>query len=158
MAKTNGNKYLNLTSRLMKYWTHYCPVERCEISVGQGEDCNWCGETDPKPRLVLIKGNGNGNQRPNAPDNASLGGFFCDHRAGPRKAAAKAQHQTWQGPEEKAEGEILMTFTQAQKRFVLDTITKAVKNLESSWEKPFKSREKAICQVVASTVLNLPSD
>jgi len=51
-----------------------------------------------------------------------------------------------------------MTITQAQKRFILDAINRAVKALEASWDKPFKSREKAICQVVASTVLNLPSD
>jgi len=51
-----------------------------------------------------------------------------------------------------------MTFTQVQKRFILDAITKAVKDLEVSWEKPFRAREKMICQTVASAVLNLPSE
>ena len=51
-----------------------------------------------------------------------------------------------------------MTLTQTQKRIVLDAINRALKDLEASWDKPFKSREKVICQVVASTILNLPSE
>ena len=29
-------------------WTHYCPVDRCWISVGHKEPCNWCGQHAPK--------------------------------------------------------------------------------------------------------------
>jgi hypothetical protein len=51
-----------------------------------------------------------------------------------------------------------MTFTQAQKRAILKAISKALKDLEASWEKPFKSREIMILQTVSSAVLNLPSE
>ena len=51
-----------------------------------------------------------------------------------------------------------MTISQVQKRYILDILSRALKDLEASWDKPFKSREKVICQVVASTILNLPSE
>jgi len=52
----------------------------------------------------------------------------------------------------------MMTFTHAEKRAILEAITRAVKDLESTWKVPFGAREKAVCQTVASAVLNLPSD
>ena len=24
-------------------WNHYCPAEKTEMAVGDGEPCNWCG-------------------------------------------------------------------------------------------------------------------
>jgi hypothetical protein len=27
-------------------WTHYCPCEKTEISVEDGEPCNWCNEKE----------------------------------------------------------------------------------------------------------------
>ena len=51
-----------------------------------------------------------------------------------------------------------MVFTQPQKRAILEAITKAVKGLEATWKVPFGVREKAVCQTVASAVLNLPSE
>ena len=24
-------------------WDHYCPVEKTEMAIQQGEECNWCG-------------------------------------------------------------------------------------------------------------------
>lgn len=26
-------------------WTHYCKEEGCLLDVADGEECNWCGET-----------------------------------------------------------------------------------------------------------------
>lgn len=30
----------------MTMWKHYCPKDRCWISVGKGERCNWCGRAE----------------------------------------------------------------------------------------------------------------
>jgi hypothetical protein len=27
-------------------WVHYCTIERCWISVGYKEPCNWCGKNE----------------------------------------------------------------------------------------------------------------
>lgn len=27
-------------------WEHYCTVEATKMSVGKGEECNWCGMTE----------------------------------------------------------------------------------------------------------------
>ena len=34
---------------LMKYylmWEHWCPVEHTTMNVGNGEECNWCGQNE----------------------------------------------------------------------------------------------------------------
>jgi hypothetical protein len=28
-------------------WEHYCQVEHSEMMIGHGEQCSWCGATDP---------------------------------------------------------------------------------------------------------------
>ena len=32
----------------MKYkmWEHWCPVEHTTMNVGNGEECNWCGQDE----------------------------------------------------------------------------------------------------------------
>ena len=32
----------------MKYkmWVHWCPVEHTTMNVGNGEECNWCGQDE----------------------------------------------------------------------------------------------------------------
>jgi hypothetical protein len=27
-------------------WRHYCPEEKAWISVGKGQPCNWCEQTE----------------------------------------------------------------------------------------------------------------
>jgi len=27
-------------------WNHFCPAEKTEMAIGDGEPCNWCGATD----------------------------------------------------------------------------------------------------------------
>jgi len=29
-----------------KMWSHYCTVEKTEMMVGKGEECNWCGQKE----------------------------------------------------------------------------------------------------------------
>jgi len=24
-------------------WNHYCPIEKADMKIGNGEPCNWCG-------------------------------------------------------------------------------------------------------------------
>lgn len=28
----------------MKFWAHYCIVDRCITETAEGEECSWCGE------------------------------------------------------------------------------------------------------------------
>jgi hypothetical protein len=32
----------------MTMWTHYCPCEKTDISVEDGEPCNWCDTPEPE--------------------------------------------------------------------------------------------------------------
>ena len=27
-------------------WKHYCPIEEDDMEIGEGEECNWCGEEE----------------------------------------------------------------------------------------------------------------
>ena len=31
-------------------WNHYCPAEKTEMAVGDGEPCNWCDAA-----IVIVK-------------------------------------------------------------------------------------------------------
>lgn len=35
-------------------WEHYCKVEHATIGVGDGEECNWCGETEEDHQMITI--------------------------------------------------------------------------------------------------------
>ena len=27
-------------------WKHYCKIEEDDMEIGEGEECNWCGEEE----------------------------------------------------------------------------------------------------------------
>ena len=33
-------------------WTHYCLEEHCQLEVGEGEACNWCGKTEQSQQVL----------------------------------------------------------------------------------------------------------
>ena len=37
-------KFWNMNKE--KMWEHWCPVEHTNMNVGNGEECNWCGQDE----------------------------------------------------------------------------------------------------------------
>lgn len=95
-------------------------------------------------------------QRPNAPYHAEAGGKLS---AGSQGEAPAQVNPPRQGPEEKEEGEKLMTgFTSLQKIYIADAVKREVDKLVSSWDKPLKIRELALIRAVANAILGLPNE
>lgn len=36
-------------------WTHYCCAEHEVLSVGEGEECNWCGTTEEQSQKLVTE-------------------------------------------------------------------------------------------------------
>ena len=54
---------------MINMWKHYCKVEEDDMEIGEGEECNWCGEEEsfggenknieklsPQPQLAVALG------------------------------------------------------------------------------------------------------
>ena len=35
-------------------WEHYCEEEHCQMAVGKGEPCNWCGKEETKEEDYVV--------------------------------------------------------------------------------------------------------
>lgn len=31
---------------MIRFWRHFCRIDRCLIDTAEGEECSWCGERE----------------------------------------------------------------------------------------------------------------